>query len=78
MTFYITLQIVNFHNLLNTYILLFEVIVKMKITVVRNKPTKEVLQNIYDVMNRNIKNPKCFYTSEETKKLKKDKTNVWL
>lgn len=75
---YITLQIVNFHNLLNTYILLSEVIDIMKITVIRNEPTKEVLQNIYDVLNRNIKNPKCFYTSEETKKLKKDKSNVWL
>lgn len=50
----------------------------MKIIVTRNTPTKEVLQNIYDVMNKNIKNPKCFYTTEESKKLKKDKTNVWL
>ena len=50
----------------------------MKITVIRNEPTKEVLQNIYDVLNRNIKNPKCFYTSEEVKQLKKDKSNVWL
>lgn len=72
------LQIVNFHNLLNTYIYLTEVIKNMKVKIVRNEPTKAVLQNIYDVMNRNIKNPKCFYTTEETKKLKKDKTNVWL
>lgn len=50
----------------------------MKITVSRRTPTKEVLRNIYDVMNKNIKNPKCFYTSEEVKKLKKDKSNVWL
>lgn len=50
----------------------------MKINIHRKTPTKEVLQNIYDVMNKNIKNPKCFYTSEETKKLKKDKSNVWL
>lgn len=50
----------------------------MKDIVIRNTPTKEVLQNIYDVMNRNIKNPKCFYTAEEVKKLKKDKNNVWL
>lgn len=50
----------------------------MKIIVHRKTPTKAVLQNIYDVMNKNIKNPKCFYTSEEVKELKKDKTNVWL
>lgn len=50
----------------------------MKDIVIRSTPTKEVLQNIYDVMNKNIKNPKCFYTSEEIKKLKKDKSNVWL
>ena len=28
----------------------------MKHTIVRKTPTKEVLQNIYDVMNKNIKN----------------------
>ncbi len=27
---------------------------------------------------KNIKNPKCFYTSEEVKELKKDKNNIWL
>ena len=50
----------------------------MKITVSRKTPTKEVLKNVYDVMNKNIKNPKCFYTSDQVKKLKKDKSNVWL
>ena len=50
----------------------------MKVIIIRNTPTKEVLHNIYDVMNRNIKNPKCFYTTEESKKLKKDKKNIWL
>lgn len=50
----------------------------MKINIYRKTPTKEVLQNIYDVMNKNIKNPKCFYTTEQIKELKKDKTNVWL
>lgn len=71
------LQIVNFHKLMNTYIVLIEVI-NMKITVIRNKPTREVLHNIYDVMNKNIKNPKCFYSTNESKKLKKDKNNIWL
>ena len=50
----------------------------MKITYSRRTPTKEVLQHVYDVMNKNIKNPKCFYTSEQVKKLKKDKNNIWL
>ena len=63
---------------MNTNIYLLEVINNMKINIYRKTPTKEVLQNIYDVMNKNIKNPKCFYTSEEVKKLKKDKSNVWL
>lgn len=62
---------------MNTYIYLTEVMF-MKIIINRKTPTKEVLQNVYDVMNKNIKNPKCFYTSDEVKKLKKDKTNVWL
>lgn len=62
---------------MNTYIYLTEVMF-MKIIINRKIPTKEVLQNVYDVMNKNIKNPKCFYTSDEVKKLKKDKTNVWL
>ena len=50
----------------------------MKITVSRRTPTKEVLRNIYDVMNKNVKNQKCFYTSEQVKILKKDNCNVWL
>lgn len=50
----------------------------MKITVSRRTPTREVLKNVYDVMNKNIKNPKCFYTSEQVKKLKKDKSTIWL
>ena len=64
--------------MLNTYIYSNEVINNMKITVSRKTPTKEVLQHIYDVMNKHIKNPKCFYSSEEVKELKKDKSNVWL
>lgn len=50
----------------------------MKITVTRKTPTKEVLQHVYDVMNKNIKNPKCFYTTDQVKTLKKDKSNIWL
>lgn len=50
----------------------------MKIIIKRKPPTKEVLRNVYDVMNKNIKNPNCFYTSDEVKKLKRNKDNVWL
>lgn len=50
----------------------------IKITVSRRSPTKEVLRNIYDVMNKNIKKQKCFYTAEQVKELKKEKHNVWL
>lgn len=50
----------------------------MKVTVSRKTPTKEVLKHVYDVMNKNIKNPNCFYTSNQVKELKKDKSNVWL
>lgn len=50
----------------------------MKITVLRKTPTKEVLSNVYDVLNKNINKSKCFYSTEETKKLKKDKNNIWL
>lgn len=50
----------------------------MKITYSRRTPTKETLQHVYDIMNKNIKNPKCFYTSEEVKRMKKDKNNIWL
>lgn len=50
----------------------------MKVIINRKTPTKEVLQNVYDVMNKHVKNPKCFYTPDEVKELKKDKDNVWL
>lgn len=50
----------------------------MKIIIRRKPPTKEVLRHVYDVMNKNVKDPDCFYTSDEAKKLKKDKNNVWL
>lgn len=62
---------------MNTYITFIEVI-NMKINFSRRTPTKEVLQHIYDVMNKNIKNPDCFYTPEQVKELKKDKRNIWL
>lgn len=50
----------------------------MKIVVKRKPPTKETLQHVYDVMNKNIKNQNCFYTKPQVKILKKNKTNIWL
>lgn len=50
----------------------------MKITVKRSTPSKDVLKHVYDVMNKNIKNQTCFYSKDQVKTLKKDKTTVWL
>lgn len=50
----------------------------MKITVIRKPTTKEKLETVYDVLNKVIKDPKCFYTSSEVKQLKKDSTTIWL
>lgn len=51
----------------------------MNITVIRKQPTKEQLKRLYDVCNRLFKDDeKCFYTKEETRELKKDKSNTWL
>lgn len=50
----------------------------MKIIVKRKPPTKETLQHVYDVINKNIKNQNCFYTKDQVKGLKKDKSTVWL
>lgn len=41
-------------------------------------PAKETLKNLYDVCNELFKDKKYFYTSEEVKRLKKDKTNIFL
>ena len=62
---------------MKTYISLIEV-TNMKVTVSRKTPTKEVLRNVYDVLNKHIKNPDRFYTSEQLKELKKDKNTIWL
>ena len=50
----------------------------MKIVVKRKPPTKETLQHVYDVINKNIKNQKCFYTKDQVIYLKKNKDNIWL
>jgi len=41
-------------------------------------PKKEDLKNLYDVCNSIFKKKECFYTKEEVKKLKEDKSNVFL
>ena len=38
-----------------------------------------IKKSLYDGCNRLFKdNENCFYTEEEIKKLKRDKTNIWL
>lgn len=51
----------------------------MKIKVVMQPPTKEKLKNIYDVCNKIFRdNENVFYSKEQVKDLKKDKTNIFL
>ena len=50
----------------------------MKITFHKKPLTKEKLQHIYDTCNRIFKDEKYFYSKEQVKELKRDKTNVWL
>ena len=35
------------------------------------------LKHVYDVCNKLFKDEECFYTSDELKKIKQDKTNVF-
>lgn len=39
---------------------------------------KDNLRNVYDVCNKIFKDKECFYTSEEIKVLKKDKSNIFV
>lgn len=41
-------------------------------------PKKEDLKRLYDVCNRIFKKEECFYTREEVRKLKEDKSNIFL
>lgn len=43
-----------------------------------NEVKREDLKRLYDVCNKLFKNEKCFYTKEEVKKLKEDKSNKFL
>lgn len=50
----------------------------MKIKVISKPPNKEKLKRIYDVCNKVFKNDNCFYSKEEVKELKKDKSNIFI
>ncbi len=50
----------------------------MKITFNKKPLTKEKLKQIYDTCNRIFKDEKYFYTREQVKELKKDKSIIWL
>lgn len=41
-------------------------------------PKREDLKKLYDVCNKIFSKSECFYTKEETKKLKEDKNNKFL
>lgn len=50
----------------------------MQITFNKKTLTKEKLKQIYDTCNKIFKDDKYFYSKEQVKDLKKDKTNIWL
>lgn len=46
--------------------------------VIRQKPTQEVLEQIYNAIQKNISNQECYYTDEEIKVLKQNKNNNFI
>ena len=46
--------------------------------VLRGEVTKEKLTNIYDTINRIIKNKSCYYEDEEIENIKKDEKIILL
>lgn len=48
------------------------------VEIISSKPTKKVLKNIYDVCNEIFKDKELFYTSDEVKKLKQNKENIFI
>ena len=46
--------------------------------VLRGEITKEKLTNIYDTINRIIKNKNCYYAEDEVENIKKDEKNIFL
>lgn len=41
-------------------------------------PKRENLKAVYDLLNSFCKNPNLFYSKDEVKKLKNDKSNIFL
>ena len=46
--------------------------------IIRQKPTQEVLEQIYKAIQKNIKNQECYYTDEEIKELKQNNKNNFI
>ena len=46
--------------------------------IVRQKPTQEVLEQIYKAIQKNVSNQDCYYTDEEIKKLKQNEKNIFI
>ncbi len=46
--------------------------------IIRQKPTQEVLEQIYKAIQKNIKNQECYYTDEEIKELKQNNNNNFI
>lgn len=41
-----------------------------------DKPKREDLINLYDILNKIIKNDNCFYSPEEVKRITKEKEEI--
>lgn len=48
------------------------------IKLINTTPTPDALKRIYDVCNEIFKDNELFYTSDEVKKLKQNKENVFI
>lgn len=48
------------------------------IKLINTTPTADALKRIYDVCNEIFKDEQLFYSSEEVKKLKQNKENVFI
>ena len=46
--------------------------------IVRRKPTQEVLEQIYNAIQKNISNQECYFSKEEIEQLKKDEKNIFI
>lgn len=46
--------------------------------ITRQTPTAATLSNLYEVIRDNVCDLECYYTEEQTKELKRDKTKIFL